>query len=461
MNSWLIPVYSISLAFIALLGILSRHNLILAYMALIPWFGVLVDVGINISLERFTALFLLIALLAHRPNGHGITALLLLAGYAITLTVIQSTFSLPDLVNEYPAHRGRLRWALQLVSWLLFIVPGLVVARQPSLVSGRRLFRALVFSTSILALLGILQFFVYLVSGIDLFPMDLLAPNNALRQGTIGAPDAFQSSTLLRACALGGEPKQFAYSLAISLTVLLLDAVGERPLEFPRRRLLLLIIVHLAALFLTFSTQGYFLLLTNAVAIIGALVLLRRTPRRSTLVGLALATLVGILVIAVIPGGLEILRARTTSRLETTGGLDDTNSIVLAWLSDNPQEIPLGVGLGNVHLHARPYVPAEDMYYLRSAAFVAKSGALRLISELGVVGLLLFAWWYLTPLLRALPRLRLSRDGLGPSMFVFSFVVFVDYLLSTDGPLYLFMGLGFGYLLIRKLETLSPGIQTQ
>jgi hypothetical protein len=100
-----------------------------------------------------------------------------------------------------------------------------------------------------------------------------------------------------------------------------------------------------------------------------------------------------------------------------------------------------GVGLGNIHLYAAPYIPAEFAFYLDKAVFVAKSGALRIVSELGVLGLGVFLMAVGVALL---PVWRQSREG--SKMALVAFIAgtssVIDYLLTCDGPTYVFLFLG-------------------
>ena len=47
--------------------------------------------------------------------------------------------------------------------------------------------------------------------------------------------------------------------------------------------------------------------------------------------------------------------------------------------------------MGNIHNLAYRYIPSENMYYMADSIFVAKSGYLKLLSELGMVGLVAFS----------------------------------------------------------------------
>ena len=57
---------------------------------------------------------------------------------------------------------------------------------------------------------------------------------------------------------------------------------------------------------------------------------------------------------------------------------------------DKPQYLLFGSGVGNIHNLAAQYIPQEYLHYMKDNIFVAKSGYLRIISELGLLGMFLF-----------------------------------------------------------------------
>lgn len=73
--------------------------------------------------------------------------------------------------------------------------------------------------------------------------------------------------------------------------------------------------------------------------------------------------------------------------------VEDFDRAVLGFLQEEPGYLLTGVGLGNAHLYANEYLPTFAIPYAADTAFVAKSGYLRLISEVGLVGLALFLLW--------------------------------------------------------------------
>jgi uncharacterized membrane protein YidH (DUF202 family) len=130
--------------------------------------------------------------------------------------------------------------------------------------------------------------------------------------------------------------------------------------------------------------------------------------------------------------------------------MEDWNEVVLAWLRAHPTYGVLGVGLGNVHLYAAEYIPPAYSY-MYDNVFVAKSGLLRLISEIGIVGLVFALWMYWAPIWRAR---RLHSTPMANALFLVASVVALDFAVSWDGPLYVFLVMSFSLALRDQLAAL-------
>jgi hypothetical protein len=412
------------------------------YVFLVPWFGLQANLGVTVAADRFIA-FMLIAVVILRRGANGFTGFGLFYLFITVNTVAQSLY-LPTSARDFPPLQGEWRWLLQLVMWTLLIAPGAIIGASREQIA-KRVYEVLVVSTTILASLAILQFTLYYATGFDLFPLNLFTPDSEYRAGafdTIG----FLGGHVFRACALGGEPKHLAYSLAISLAILGAEQLFGGLLSLSRWKQVFAASIQGVALLLTFSTQGLGLLAFNIVLLLGMAAVKRGHTRRQIWFFVLVAT--GALAIVAVPGLTEIVRMRSVDRLIETRGLEDWNIAVLDWLIDNTWAVPLGVGLGNVHLYAAPYIPAEFLYYMGGHVFVAKSGFLRIVSEAGIVGLLLFFASAVPPLKRLWRKsaTRGSPSGGGAALLV---LVLLDYMLAADGPTYVFIAIGAAWAISR------------
>jgi hypothetical protein len=101
---------------------------------------------------------------------------------------------------------------------------------------------------------------------------------------------------------------------------------------------------------------------------------------------------------------LQVLEERTLGRTY----IEDFDGAIMRFLEDQPSHIWLGVGLGNAHLYANDYLSIYARYAF-DTAFAAKSGYLRLVSEVGIVGLLLFLGWIIGQVHRLTRQIELCK----------------------------------------------------
>jgi hypothetical protein len=409
-------------------------GLLVATVFLMPWFGLMKDIGLTINADRIVAVFLLVALV-FRNGPRALSVFTPFVLYFIVVTVALSV-SLPDAVSEYAPTKGQWRWLFQLPIWVMVVAPGAALAVLGTKEAITKVFRTLILSATLLGAMGIAQVVVYYSFGVDLFPVgfDALDARHAAFD-----TDSFLGGSVFRASALAGEPKHLAYTLVISLTLIAIDRTLGGFLDLTRRGFVAAGTTCLVGLVLTFSTQGFALLGLNAAVLVLGSAILRGVSKRVALLLVTLPLLV--LMVRVVPGLTEVIHQRAIGRLIESGVVEDWNEAVWAWYRVSPFAWPFGVGLGNVHLYAAPYVPREYLYYMQGNVFVAKAGVLRIASELGVVGLIIFGATVVYPLV---PLWRRARRGsrLAAAAGACGVICVIDYLLSSDGPTYVFLFVG-------------------
>jgi hypothetical protein len=176
--------------------------------------------------------------------------------------------------------------------------------------------------------------------------------------------------------------------------------------------------------------------LATIVSLYAVWLLLERTPEQS-----ALAT-------------AEILRARTIER----SVFEDFDVGVARFLFQHPEHLVFGIGLGNAHLYANEFLTRTAREYADRTAFVAKIGLLKLLSELGVAGVLLFLLW-VSSLRKGLTRYRdtlasgeVTADRGRAEVEVFVVVAATLFLARTDllEHVFLSLGLASGLLFTRS-----------
>jgi hypothetical protein len=296
-----------------------------------------------------------------------------------------------------PAVRG----TFQILMFLVTISPIWLVPTYVRDKAGLfKMVKAYLFSAVVLALIGWLQLSIWIATGSDPFPVGYF---NSLLGGMGGERSGlfhYMGSTIYRMSSFAGEPKGLGNGLAVAL--LLLQA-GVKLKGALSRWIWPFLFISMVATFSTSALLGWFgatvvQLFTSSQ---GKLTLPRLSTDQRLARKIFLWMIPVLFLTAVATHTLpifEIIEMRTTARvLEGDGGaLEDSNVAVLYFLLDHPLWAVTGTGLGNVHLYADSYLPDYAVRYAGDTTFVAKSGALRWISEIGFVTLIVFMVWIIS-----------------------------------------------------------------
>lgn len=384
---------------------------LLAAVFAIPWSGVSVDVGLGVSayLLLITPLFAFCILRAAvRPRSLRMTGMgtfWWVTAYAIVITIIQVPFLPEATVAGGGLRQPAVRSLAQIVMFLITLSPVWIV---PSLVRSRadlaQIGRMYLLSATLLAGIGWLQLAIWVTTGSDPFPVgyvdELLGGQGTQRSGIF----EYMGGQIYRMSSFGGEPKGLSAGLGVAL--LLLQA-GVKPRGKYAALLWPFLFVSLIA---TFSTMGILCWLGATVFQFfvspHSTIKAPETGRRFRGPMRWVCWLVPIILALAISGKggaiLEVVKMRTTERVvqREKGVLEEFNIAVLDFLVDQPFWAVSGTGLGNAHLHADSYLPDFALHYGKGTTFVAKSAALRWISEIGIISLLVFLFWALTNAIR-------------------------------------------------------------
>lgn len=390
------------------LSIRSSWKGTLVCIALMPWYGVAVDPGIELSAYRLVLFGWIGAVVIQRiagtprlgPDSKQRGHLSIWGGafliYCATWTIVQLPFVPSTAVTGGPLRAvPQLRSTVQ-VFWFLFrfapvlLLPA-IVTRVDQLASAARVYLA---SLTILAALGWLQIGLWVSTGVDITSIGLMpslfGASAPIRHGMftlLGRP-------LLRMSSMGGEPKALGQSLAVGLLLLETGALFTR---VRLSKVAVLWVLFLISMLATLSTSALYVWSGGTVLLLGYFAFAGAKGRvtiplyASCLIAICLLVLVG----AAIASGLTtkevggILSARTIQRRT----VPDFDIAVWRFLEHHPVWGLTGVGLGNINAYAANYIPRFAQHYMQGSIFVAKSGYLRLLSECGVIGLFLFLVW--------------------------------------------------------------------
>lgn len=435
----------------------------------IPWAGLDVDIGLRVTayLVFITPVFFIVILRMTASHDRGIDfssfgVLNILVLYAIVWSLVQIPF-LPDAnIAGGGMRQPGIRSMAQIVMFLITLSPLLIV---PALIRHTpdllRLGQVYLASTVLLAVIGWLQLSIWIVTGSDPLPVgffdNLLGGNASNRSGMF----VYDGQSIYRMSSFGGEPKGMGASLAVSLLMLQSNIRMKAGLKLALWYFLF------ASMIATFSTMGMLAWFGATLVQFFTTFDLRlklRAPKFMINRSILLSTLFATMAVAAIgfsPAGnrlIEMVEMRTVDRV-TEGDqayLEEFNVAITDFLLDQPLFLVTGVGLGNAHLYANDYLPLGTQYYAAGTPFVAKSLALKLVSEIGLPVFLFFSYWVISSLRKAasLRRLVKSLEAVTHNIAKFSLPLFAFVLVSVYVTPHFFMMLGcaFAVLAIARRE---------
>jgi hypothetical protein len=235
----------------------------------------------------------------------------------------------------------------------------------------------------VLVLLGWVQLFVFNSMGFDIFPLDFKLSGEA-RSGIWH----YGGDAIFRMSSLGGEPKDLSVSLIIGFFLL---HISNRSKIFYFKYDTFWKYAMLLTAFATLSTSGFVMF-----AILLTIYYLQLLFSGQLKLSFNIKT---VMVAIVLIGSVFIFVSEKSAFVtaifeERISGRDiaseDWDAPIQILFMKEPQYFILGLGLGNVHHLAYKYIPSEYSHYMSDNIFTAKSGYLKIFSEIGAVGFWLF-----------------------------------------------------------------------
>lgn len=406
------------------LSIVNPRAALFTVIFLTPWGGLDIDVGLRIVAWQLVLapLCILTALRLTQPGWRpphlaGGSLLAVLALYATCWSLLQLGV-LPLVAAGDSVWRGaQARAVIQIMLFLFSLSPVVLV---PWLFNGAEdLKRALRIYIASLLVLGVIGWFqIILWYGFGTNPMPVGAFNLALggsedfvREGQF----SFEVFKIYRMNSLAGEPRGLAVPLILGM--LFIQAIALATRDIPGWTLSGIWVFLLLTTLATFSTSAALIWPIATAALLPVMWVFGIKVQRSqrAIVAGALAVILPIVIgigaaeASGIPV-LDLLAERTLDRLTNDGAVEDFDLAITDYLRANPASAATGVGLGNAHLYATPYLDPLFALYAEGAIFTGKTSVVKIVSELGFIGLGLFLLWYVTLTFRTRDATRGQPD---------------------------------------------------
>ena len=436
----------------------------------IPWAGLDVDAGLRVTayLVLITPLFVVSTLrgVLRRSKARkvGLGVFWLVIAYAVVWSLVQVPFLPESAVAGGALRQPAVRSMVQIIMFFITISPVWIV---PMLLSNDshlvQVSRIYIISIVLLASIGWLQLGIWVATGSDPLPVgffdELLGGQATQRSGVF----EYLGGRVYRMSSFGGEPRDLGIGLAVALLLL------QAGVKSKGRYAVLLWPYLFVSMLATFSTMAI-------LGWLGATFLqffvtpnctfkMPKVGRRVRNLARWTGWLAPILLVVFLSGKgvivYELIESRTTGRITESEHvvLEDFNIAILQFLVHQPLWAITGTGLGNAHIYADPFLPAYATGYASGTSFVAKSGLLRWVSELGAVTFFVFLGWVGS---RISHSVRLAHcfaqySAMAAVMGKFAFPLIALWLVSSYITMQFYMMIGLGLAMPRIVQARTTG----
>jgi hypothetical protein len=380
-------VIIILIATIGSLLVTRKIDLFQVFIFFLPFSQLAYDIGLTIYLYQLILLLLiLIILFKYRDVVISNTTMYLYLLYVVVSTMLISTFFIDEYLGLGGYFRSNGRFISQIIFYLLMFsivfVSSHYIRKNSSFL---QYFKIYIASIAVLCLLGFVQVLMFYFVGHDVFPLSIvsgLEREPAIFGRTIGL-------YVFRMSSFAGEPKSLAVHAVAAYFILQVFNYNKIRLFSLDNKLKVLFVCSLLA---TLSTGGYVLftiifIVVMVMRLFTSNSLSFRYINKGTIFGFTILLFTGLIWYIFYDLVSIVFQNRILDRDIFS---EDFDYVVKSFLINNPDWIYFGSGLGNIHNLSADYIPDKSLRYMADSIFVAKSGYLRLLSELGAVGLILF-----------------------------------------------------------------------
>lgn len=366
----------------------KEFNLFHVLIFVLPFHSWMYNVGLNLNIYQIVTLimaFMIFIQTIYRKKNllnFGNKLIVLFMLYAIVDTMVMSIFFINDYMQLGGFFRSEGRFIAQIILMLItFSIVPLAYNYIKNIDDAIKYLKVYLYALILLVILGWIQFFTYKITGVDIFPLGIDEYGN-FRTGIF--------DKIFRMSSLGGEPKGFSMSLTIGFFIIhIFNNYGIRFFKYD----IVLKYLFIYTAFATLSTSGMvlFAILLFVYQFYIAIKSKKyfKLNRKNIFYSFIIVAIISFLLFRYWDFISMIIEQRIFERDLVH---EDYDKPIQIFLTNFPEYLFLGSGLGNIHNLAAPYISFESLHYMKNTIFLAKSGYLRTISELGLIGFSLFTY---------------------------------------------------------------------
>lgn len=359
-------------------------NLFSILIFVIPFHTWKYNIGLNLTVYQIVIFIMIIAAIYKSKNlfYFGNKYIIFFLFYAMINSSLLSFYFIDDFRQLGGFFRSEGRFIAQII--LLLITFSMIPLAFNFIKNNDdiyKYFKIYIYGLITLVILGWIQFIIFKLTHVDIFPLGAIA--GLSHSGMWG----YDGITIFRMSSLAGEPKTFSISLVIGFFII---SIFNRYNFYFFKYDLILKYLFLFTSFATLSTSGIVLFIILYIALWFYQIIKsdkKIVIKKNIFSTLIIFSIIGILIFQYWDFISLIIEKRIFERDVLS---EDFDAPIQKLLVIFPEYLFFGLGVGNAHNFAFPYIAEENLFYMEHNIFVAKSGYLRIISELGLIGFILF-----------------------------------------------------------------------
>lgn len=369
--------------------ITKKVSLFQVYVFLLPFHSWYFKIGLNLFASQIIIILMMITIFLVKPGkgrsffSPNTPQVTIYFAFSVIVTVIMTLIYHGQFLDLGGFFRSEGRFISQIIllALSLSIIP-LSYNYLKRLKDVKSTIKTFLNAVLVLTILGWFQLVIFYLFHYDIFPL-ALSKEGIIRSGVWNT----SGFNFFRMSSLGGEPKSL--SITFVLGFFILKVFNKNNLfiygKFDKVIKLMLLISTIA----TASTSGLALLIILYIS--DFLFDLFRSKIRLRTQNILFAILTFGIFISIISVYWEYVSVYINARLLDRNLVgEDFDYPIQKFFIDHTEFLLFGTGLGNAHNFAHPYIPSETSHYMVDSIFVAKSGYLKLISEIGIIGFFIF-----------------------------------------------------------------------